>query len=54
MTASCRLSHFEGGAVQDLDSRSTHLRCVLKALLKGIGLAVSGLPWETPEAKPSP
>ena len=54
ITATCRVSHFEGGAVQDLESRSTHLRCVLKALLEGIGLLVSGPLWEAPEAKPSP
>ena len=54
MTATCRLSHFEGGTVQDLDSRSTHLQRVLQALLEGIGLDVSGSLWETPPAKPSP
>ena len=53
LTASCRVWHYEGGALQDLESRSTHLACVLKAMLEGIGLAVSGLPWATLEAKPA-
>ena len=54
MTATCRVSHYEGGIVQDLESRSAHLQRVLKALLEGIGLDVSGALWETPPVEPSP
>ena len=54
MTASCRVSHFEGGTLQNLESRIVHLRHVLKALLEGVNLKVSSSLWETPRAEPSP
>ena len=54
INATCRVSHFHGGTIQDLDNRISHLQHVLRALLNAIGLDVSGVLWETPPAEPSP
>jgi len=52
MTATCRVWHYEGATVQDVDSRSAHMQRVLNALLEALELTPSALFWETPQAQP--